>query len=81
MKFVVRPIDNAKVDALITHYRTMGGNVPIQRRSAAGIFCGPSATMKPSGSCSIRTQRATKEYLPNSSVYRRQQHRLSQHLR
>ena len=34
MKFVVRPIDNAKVDALITHYRTLGGNVPIQRRSA-----------------------------------------------
>jgi len=34
MKFVVRPIDNAKVDALITHYRTMGGNLPIQRRSA-----------------------------------------------
>jgi Kdo2-lipid IVA lauroyltransferase/acyltransferase len=34
MKFVVRPIDNPKVDALITRYRTMGGNVPIQRRSA-----------------------------------------------
>jgi Kdo2-lipid IVA lauroyltransferase/acyltransferase len=34
MKFVVRPIDNSKVDALITHYRTLGGNVPIQRRSA-----------------------------------------------
>jgi Kdo2-lipid IVA lauroyltransferase/acyltransferase len=34
MKFVVRPIDNSKVDALITRYRTMGGNVPIQRRSA-----------------------------------------------
>ncbi len=34
MKFVVRPIDNSKVDALITRYRTLGGNVPIQRRSA-----------------------------------------------
>ena len=34
MKFVVRPIDNTKVDFLITRYRTMGGNVPIQRRSA-----------------------------------------------
>jgi KDO2-lipid IV(A) lauroyltransferase len=34
MKFVVRPIDNSKVDTLITHYRTLGGNVPIQRRSA-----------------------------------------------
>jgi len=34
MKFVVRPIDNSNVDALITHYRTLGGNVPIQRRSA-----------------------------------------------
>jgi KDO2-lipid IV(A) lauroyltransferase len=34
MKFVVRPIDNPKVDALITHYRTLGGNVPIQRRNA-----------------------------------------------
>jgi len=34
MKFVVRPIDNTRVDALITHYRTLGGNVPIQRRSA-----------------------------------------------
>jgi len=34
MKFVVRPIDNANVDVLITHYRTLGGNVPIQRRSA-----------------------------------------------
>lgn len=34
LKFVVRPIDNPKVDALITRYRTLGGNVPIQRRSA-----------------------------------------------
>ena len=34
LKFVVRPIDNPRVDALITHYRTLGGNVPIQRRSA-----------------------------------------------
>jgi Kdo2-lipid IVA lauroyltransferase/acyltransferase len=34
LKFVVRPIDNSKVDALITHYRMLGGNVPIQRRQA-----------------------------------------------
>lgn len=34
LKFVVRPVDNARVDALITHYRTLGGNVPIHRRSA-----------------------------------------------
>src|SRR5688572_29478247 len=34
LKFVVRPIDNPKVDALITHYRTLGGNIPIQKRSA-----------------------------------------------
>jgi Kdo2-lipid IVA lauroyltransferase/acyltransferase len=34
MKFVVRPIDNSSVDELITRYRTLGGNVPIQRRSA-----------------------------------------------
>src|SRR5439155_12250761 len=34
LKFVVRPIDNPKVDRLITSYRTRGGNVPIQRRSA-----------------------------------------------
>ena len=35
MKFVVRPIDNARVDKLITRYRTLGGNIPIQRRSTA----------------------------------------------
>jgi Kdo2-lipid IVA lauroyltransferase/acyltransferase len=35
LKFIVRPIDNPKVDALISEYRTLGGNVPIQRRSAA----------------------------------------------
>ncbi len=34
LKFVVRPIDNPKVDTLITRYRTLGGNVPIQRRIA-----------------------------------------------
>ena len=34
LKFVVRPIDNARVDALITRYRTLGGNVPIHRRIA-----------------------------------------------
>ena len=35
LKFIVRPIDNPKVDGLITNYRMLGGNVPIQRRSAA----------------------------------------------
>jgi KDO2-lipid IV(A) lauroyltransferase len=35
LKFIVRPIDNSKVDALISSYRTLGGNVAIQRRSAA----------------------------------------------
>ena len=35
LKFVVRPIDNSKIDALITRYRTLGGNRPIRRRSAA----------------------------------------------
>ena len=34
LKFVVRPIDNSRVDALIARYRCLGGNVPIQRRSA-----------------------------------------------
>ena len=35
LKFVVRPIDNLKVEQLVSHYRTLSGNVPIQRRSAA----------------------------------------------
>jgi KDO2-lipid IV(A) lauroyltransferase len=35
LKFVVRPIDNTRVEALISGYRTSSGNVPIQRRSAA----------------------------------------------
>ena len=34
LKFVVRPIANPRVDSLISHYRTLGGNAPIQRRSA-----------------------------------------------
>jgi KDO2-lipid IV(A) lauroyltransferase len=34
MKFIVRQIDNRKIDELITHYRTLGGNVPIERRNA-----------------------------------------------
>lgn len=34
VKFVVRPIDNPRVDDLITQYRTMGGNVPVQRTRA-----------------------------------------------
>jgi Kdo2-lipid IVA lauroyltransferase/acyltransferase len=34
LKFVVRPIDNPKVDSLITRYRSLGGNMPIQRRIA-----------------------------------------------
>src|SRR5688572_7816358 len=35
LKFVVRPIDNPRVEALISQFRTLSGNVPIQRRSAA----------------------------------------------
>src|SRR5262249_22126204 len=35
LKFIVRPIDNTRVEKLISAYRTMSGNVPIQRRSAA----------------------------------------------
>jgi KDO2-lipid IV(A) lauroyltransferase len=34
LKFIVRPIDNSRVDELICRYRTRGGNRPIQRRSA-----------------------------------------------
>lgn len=35
LKFVVRPIDNPKVEELISSYRTLSGNVPIQRKQAA----------------------------------------------
>jgi KDO2-lipid IV(A) lauroyltransferase len=35
LKFIVRPIDNPRVEELISNYRTLSGNVPIQRRSAA----------------------------------------------
>jgi Kdo2-lipid IVA lauroyltransferase/acyltransferase len=35
LKFLVRPIDNTRVESLISRYRTSSGNVPIQRRSAA----------------------------------------------
>ena len=35
LRFVVRPIDNPRVEKLISDYRTMSGNIPIQRRSAA----------------------------------------------
>ena len=34
MKFIVRSIDNSRVDRLISGYRMLGGNVPIQRRNA-----------------------------------------------
>jgi KDO2-lipid IV(A) lauroyltransferase len=34
LKFVVRPIANSRVEALISHYRTLGGNAPIHRRNA-----------------------------------------------
>jgi len=34
LKFVVRPIANSRVEELISHYRTLGGNAPIHRRSA-----------------------------------------------
>jgi KDO2-lipid IV(A) lauroyltransferase len=35
LKFIVRPIDNSRVENLISSYRTLSGNVPVQRRSAA----------------------------------------------
>ena len=35
LKFLVRPLDNPRVEKLISAYRTSSGNVPIQRRSAA----------------------------------------------
>jgi KDO2-lipid IV(A) lauroyltransferase len=35
LKFVVRPIDNPRVEQLISSYRVLSGNVPIQRKSAA----------------------------------------------
>jgi Kdo2-lipid IVA lauroyltransferase/acyltransferase len=35
LKFLVRPIDNPRVEELISRYRTSSGNTPIQRRSAA----------------------------------------------
>ncbi len=35
LKFVVRPIDNPRVEELVSRYRTLGGNVPIRRGSAA----------------------------------------------
>jgi KDO2-lipid IV(A) lauroyltransferase len=35
LKFIVRPIDNPRVEELISGYRTLSGNIPIQRRSAA----------------------------------------------
>lgn len=35
LKFIVRPIDNPRVEKLISRYRTLSGNVPVQRRSAA----------------------------------------------
>ena len=35
MKFVVREIDNPKVERLISEYRCMGGNVPVRRQNAS----------------------------------------------
>jgi Kdo2-lipid IVA lauroyltransferase/acyltransferase len=35
LRFVVRPIDNPRVEKLISTYRTRSGNIPIERRSAA----------------------------------------------
>jgi KDO2-lipid IV(A) lauroyltransferase len=35
LKFVVRPIDNPRVEQLISNYRSLSGNIPIQRRHAA----------------------------------------------
>jgi len=35
MKFVVREIDNPRVEGLISGYRSLGGNAPIRRRNAS----------------------------------------------
>lgn len=35
LKFIVRPIDNPRVEKMISSYRTLSGNLPVQRRSAA----------------------------------------------
>ncbi|HMF02271.1 MAG TPA: lysophospholipid acyltransferase family protein [Terriglobia bacterium] len=35
LRFVVRPIDNPRVERLISTYRTRSGNIPIERRSAS----------------------------------------------
>jgi KDO2-lipid IV(A) lauroyltransferase len=35
MKFVVREIDNPRVERLISNYRTRGGNAPVSRRNAS----------------------------------------------
>ncbi len=35
LKFVVRPIANSRVEAMISKYRMLGGNAPIHRRNAA----------------------------------------------
>jgi KDO2-lipid IV(A) lauroyltransferase len=35
MKFVVREIDNPRVEQLISSYRTRGGNMPVRRRNAS----------------------------------------------
>ncbi len=35
LHFIVRPIDNARVDALITRYRCLGGNLPIEKNQSA----------------------------------------------
>jgi KDO2-lipid IV(A) lauroyltransferase len=34
MKFIVRQIDNPRVESLISRYRSLGGNMPIHRRNA-----------------------------------------------
>jgi len=35
LSYVNRPLDNARVDALVNRYRSLGGNRPIDRRNAA----------------------------------------------
>ena len=34
LKFIVRPIDNPRIEQLISSYRTLSGNIPIERRRA-----------------------------------------------
>ena len=38
LHFLVRPIDNARVDALITRYRCLSGNTPVDKNQSARVL-------------------------------------------